>query len=158
MPVHRHAYKALQLLYALRLKVRNVWSLCAPLSTLLAKSEQQHGATGGTKIVPALNFTSWHTARYCSLGEQTEGRAVPKITEHLSAALEGPAQPVAKSPVLWASASGHGPFLRGLHQQMDAQGQGHSWVWGCPGLSPEDVFCFPAVSRREGKVGNLLHP
>lgn len=97
-------------------------TVCAWLSTVLAKSEQQHGATGGIQTVPALNFTCQRMAAYRSLGKHTEQGTIPKSPEHLSAALESPAHPVAKSPALQACASGHSPFLRlHEHEQIDAQ-------------------------------------
>lgn len=87
--------------------------VCAWLSTVLAKSEQQHGATGGIQTVPALNFTCQHMGT--SLGKQTEGGTVPKSTEHLSAAWRA-------RPILWrvprgtARSSGDTNTSRSMHK------------------------------------------
>lgn len=162
--MHRHVYEVLQQLYALRLEVQHgncqkSLELCVCLPALLAKPEQRRGATGGTNPGPARNFTCQHTARYRSLGEKREGRAVPKTAEHLSAALVGLAHAMPYSRAQRAPSLGHSLFLRKLpeHQQrMDAHSQDFSWVWGCSDLLPKDGVCLPAVSCLEGKEGNLL--
>lgn len=74
--VHRHVHEARQQLSVLHWKETREVFVCAWLSTVLAKSEQQHGATGGIQTVPALNFTCQRMGT--SLGKQTEGELSPK--------------------------------------------------------------------------------
>lgn len=54
---------------------------------MLAKSEQQHGATDGIQTALAPNFTCQRTHTYLSLGKPTE-EETEQSPEHLSAALE----------------------------------------------------------------------
>lgn len=116
MPVHRHVYEVLQQLCALHLEVQHgncqkSLELRVCLSALPAKPEQRRGATSGTNPGPARNFTCQHTARHRSLGEKREGRAVPKTTEHLSAALVGLAHAVPSGDLPWGTARSLGSCL-----------------------------------------------
>lgn len=71
--------------------------MCAWFSTVLAKSGQQHGATGGIQTVPALKFTCQRTATHYSPGKQTGEELSPK-------ALSISQQPWRARPTLWPRA------------------------------------------------------